>query len=266
MQSRRWVFTDFNNEVIFGGKMKYMCYGVEKCPTTDRIHHQGYVSFESNMRFNGLKKLYPTTHFEVARSSEGECIEYCKKDGDFHEFGERSKQGKRTDLEYVQEQIQAGSSLKDIAQNNFAQFVRYGKGIQAYRNLVAIPRNKMPIVKWYWGPSGCGKTRTAIEESKGDFFIWNGTDQWWDGYDGQKFIIIDDIRKGNMSEAFLLKFCDRYPQKLQIKGGFVENQAETIIFTCNYHWHDIFTERDPIQRRIQITKGEWDKGQWDKSE
>lgn len=55
---------------------------------------------------------------------------------------------------------------------------------------------------------------------------------WLDGYHGQKTIIFDEFY-GWIKYDLLLRICDRYPLQLPIKGGFVQCQATTFVFTSN---------------------------------
>lgn len=67
----------------------YLCYGVEVCPKTDRMHHQGYLYFQDcKTKSSVIKKLKPN-HVEICEGTVEQNITYCSKDGDFHEFGER---------------------------------------------------------------------------------------------------------------------------------------------------------------------------------
>jgi len=50
------------------------------------------------MRFGGWKELFPTAHIEKMKGNFAQNEKYCSKEGKLIEFGERPKQGKRTDL------------------------------------------------------------------------------------------------------------------------------------------------------------------------
>jgi len=52
--------------------------GLEKCPTTSRIHFQGAVQCKNQQRFSALKKVFPKSHLEPAISKEA-LRKYCMK-------------------------------------------------------------------------------------------------------------------------------------------------------------------------------------------
>lgn len=82
-KSTRWQFTAY--EAQFGLFIS-MPPGVaewgwqqEMCPTTNRVHYQGYLRLNSQQRFSWLKRLLPGVHLEIARNWDA-LVQYCKKD------------------------------------------------------------------------------------------------------------------------------------------------------------------------------------------
>lgn len=106
-RAKRWVFT-LNNptpeEVVnlnnLGPQVEYLVFGNE-VGENGTPHLQGYVHFKAAVRFTTAKnKLSPRVHLEVARGSPEEAATYCKKDGNFQEYGVLPEgQGKRRDLD-----------------------------------------------------------------------------------------------------------------------------------------------------------------------
>lgn len=79
---------------------RYIVIGKEICPETKRNHLQGFVYFENPLTYKSVQKRLCnySIHVEQMKGTHEEAIEYCKKDGDFLEEGERPVQGDRGDL------------------------------------------------------------------------------------------------------------------------------------------------------------------------
>jgi len=164
-----------------------------------------------------------------------EASDYCKKDGDYEEFGviSQSNQGKRTDLDEIRESITNGATQLQIADGHFSKWVVYRRSFEAYRDLIVEDgiRVGMRFVV-LWGLPGTGKSRYAYQKFPDLYSCPSGTLQWFDGYSGEDCILVDDYR-GGADETFLLKFLDIYPLRLPVKGGFQRLRAQTIILTSN---------------------------------
>lgn len=50
----------------------------ETCPTTGKLHKQGYVRTHQQQRFAAMKKAFPGVHLEIARDWN-KLLNYCKK-------------------------------------------------------------------------------------------------------------------------------------------------------------------------------------------
>lgn len=85
----------------------YCIYGHEVASTGMR-HLQGYIMFFERKRFSQVKRLIrDQIHIEVTRRVKN-AIEYCKKDGNFEEYGHHPNVGKRSDLEDFKESVKSG--------------------------------------------------------------------------------------------------------------------------------------------------------------
>lgn len=137
-------------------------------------------------------------------------------------------------------------------------FVMYHKGLQAALSLLAKRRTPdiAPKIEIYWGDSGTGKTKKAVTDNPNAYILTkpNGNNCiWFDGYEGQDTIIFDEFY-GWVQYDLLLRILDRYPLKLQVKGGFVECSATKFIFTSNKQWTDWYPnieDKSALERRIK---------------
>lgn len=194
-------------------------------------HLQGYVEFKNQVRFSTLKKRYPKLHIEARRGTPLQASTYCKKEGDYVEIGNINEQGKRNDILSSCELILEKKSMKEVANHNPEVFVKYHKGLIAFKNIQYEDRTAKPQVHWRWGPAGCGKTRYCVEKHP-DHYIKDGT-MWWDSYEQQEAIIIDDF-DGHWPYRDLLRLLDRNKYQGQYKGGYVKINSPYIYITCEF--------------------------------
>lgn len=83
---------------------------------------------------------------------------------------------------------------------------------------------------WYYGSTGTGKTRAASGADP-DAYWKNPAHKWWDGYQGESTIIIDDYRADFCKFSELLRLFDRYPYQVEVKGGTRQFLARKIYVT-----------------------------------
>lgn len=270
--SRNYCFTAYDkDEVSFAlanhqpAEIKYLCYGIEICPTTGKTHYQGYLELKSSIRLTGVKKLFgpnSKTHFEYRKGTADEARNYCMKDGSFYEFGERAKQGERSDLIKLKEKLdEPGITLKQVADDHFTEFLKYTKGIMAYRTISCTQRDWPVNLEIHIGPTNCGKSHYAKTSFPNAYWMMkpNGSSVFFDGYDGQDTIVLDEFY-GWIPWDLLLRMCDRYPLKLQVKGGSTECLVKNVIITSNkdiINWYPNIKEIDPLIRRINLLKDDY---------
>lgn len=254
--------------------IRYTCFQLEIGQTTGRRHCQGYIYLQSARRLGFVKRLIGefgidtiygrqlSPHIERSRGTPQQNREYCSKAdtavvGTYREIGELPRQGARSDLTELAEAIAEGGDIHDIAAQFPTEFIKYSKGIQALKTaLSSKPRSPSvdPTVYWWFGPTGTGKSRLAFETYP-DAYIKMPTNKWWDGYESQTTVILDDYRPTMCPFHELLRLLDRYPMKVEFKGGSTELQATTfVITTCERPellWQGKTTEMiDQLIRRL----------------
>ena len=123
------------------GAVKYIIAGEEKCPETGRQHMQVYFETKGTQREAFVRNLFPGSHIELARESKEVNHKYCTKDGNYMEFGAPMPgQGKRSDLDAVKVDLDAGHTLTKISQNHFRVFVQSISGIVSIQHMRRIIR------------------------------------------------------------------------------------------------------------------------------
>jgi len=153
-QAKHWCFT-YNNynpnaipDTLPDGSV-YLIFGKEVAET-GTPHLQGFISYSKPRRLNQVRAFLPLAHWTVARNLSG-SIEYCKKEGDFTEIGERPSStcpksvGKRTELtafmQSVREGLHDGYKLREAHPNVFA---RYGRFADKYLR-DHLPKPEIPV-------------------------------------------------------------------------------------------------------------------------
>lgn len=258
-QSKYWCYTNYTmefNPIQRFVDTSYNTYGIETCPSTGRQHQQGYVEFKSKVRLSTLKRLYGDgIHWEARKGSALEAAQYCQKDGNFFESGIISKPnpGKRKDLDTIREMVNEGASFPEVLESATSyQACKFAQLYIANKRVAKEP----PKVYWYWGETGSGKTRSAYEQAPNAWF--SGIDlKWFDGYNGEEDVIIDDFRKDFCTFHFLLRLLDRYPLRVNIKGGTTNWVPKRIFITCPLPPRAVYDTREDIEqlmRRITEVK------------
>lgn len=249
-------------------KVLYMIVGKE-VGEQGTPHLQGYLYFKSARSLSSLKKMIPRAHFSLpCKGTHSENIDYCGARGKhlnkpgwqelLIESGESPHQGARTDLEGMVDSCKGGATTVQLIENHTDVYAKYPRFVEICKKTFAKKRdpNNPPHVKCYWGESGSGKTRTAYEEFAGECYKKDPTTgEWWDGYDADENVIIDEADKGYLKLCQLLSLLDRYPVKVNVKGTTVEFVASKIILTANKHpedWYPNCTvqERKGLLRRM----------------
>lgn len=246
----RWCFTlnnytadDINRllELESSGKVSYLVCGKEVGQEGTR-HLQGFCITKRSFRLNGIKALLGSNgvHCERAQGTNQQASEYCKKEGDFFEFGSFPRgPGSRTDLETIGAELVRGDSVTSVAERHPGAYLRLHRGFRALSNLFAPDRNHRTQYVWAYGTTRTGKSSWIHEESQrltGGSVYWcaNASLTWLDGYEQHKGVVLDDYN-GEIPIALLLKFLDRYPLRLPVKGDHVKFNARIVWISSQYH-------------------------------
>lgn len=249
-----WTLNNFTAEEVedikaWGG-VDYTIFG-EEVGDNGTPHLQGYTEFTKQMRLSALKKLNNRIHWEKRQGTQKQAADYCKKDGKITEIGSLKKQGKRTDLEEIADlAINKEIPMVEVANTYPATYIKYSKGIEKIRCLQYTARTEKPKVYWRWGLAGTGKTRYCVENHP-NHYIKDGS-QWWDGYEQQEAIIIDDFC-GKWPFREFLRLLDRYAYQGQTKGGYIQINSPYIYITCEFEPSAFWSgnELAQVMRRLE---------------
>lgn len=225
-------------KALVNDNYRYLVYQIEKGGNSGTEHLQGYIYYENAVVFPKKRGWAARAHIEAAKKGIAANRKYCTKEetrvrGPF-EYGATPAQGNRTDLNEIAERIIDGSvNIHNIEHEYPAEYIQYTRGLQALMRKVAKHRTQAPEVFWLWGLSDAGKSSYAIKKHGRENCYIKDSTRWWDGYEGQEVIIIDDF-DGSWPFRNLLRLLDTYDYQGEIKGEFVKITSPYIYITCEF--------------------------------
>lgn len=257
---RNVVITSWANEIVYeASNASYIIYHREKCPDTGRLHYHIYVELSKRMRLNAIKTMFNdnTIHVESRRGTQKQAIDYvCKDENEYPivEKGTRKKQGERNDIKAATRMIEDGKSMLEVASECPIVYVKYSKGLERYKMLQDASKTKafrQVEVLVYVGAAGVGKTRRVLEENEDYYKLDCANNLWFDGYDGQSCLVIDDFY-GWIKYGHLLNILDGYQLRLEIKGGFTYAKWNRVCITSNKPPNEWYAQgmTPALERRI----------------
>jgi len=230
---------------------------LERGSTTDYLHWQIIIGFIRPIRLAGIKKIFGAIHAELSRSAAADA--YVHKE-------DTAVEGTRFDLgtkPINRKSAKDWESIRDLAKSGNYDQCPADIYVRCYSNLKRIAVDHLKpvaterIIFCFWGDTGTGKSRRAWTEAGLDAYPKIPSTKFWDGYQGQENVIIDEFC-GEVGLSHILRWCDRYPVVIEVKGSAMCFTAKRIWFTSNIDPRDWYPDAKPTQvlallRRMQIT-------------
>lgn len=240
-------------------------YGIigKECGQSGTKHIQGYGYWKNKKCFGSLQKFFGNAHIEQAQGNPKQNKTYCSKENNYEEFGEIPSQGSRNDIAEFRDSILSGMTEEELIMEYPIMMAKYDRFYQRCRNIVLKKEaQKMnPVdVTVITGETGIGKTHMVYAENdindiyKAEVGDGSSGSIFWDNYNGESVILIDDFHN-NFKLDYMLRLLDKYPMKLNIKGGYTWKCAKKIYITSNINVDDWYRycpveHRKALRRRI----------------
>lgn len=229
---------------------------LEKGGQDNYLHWQIVCGFNKKIRQQGVRNLFGPFHCELTRSEYAE--KYCFKE-DTAVIGTRFELGTKV-LNRNSKEFWA--EVKEKAKTGQIDEIDDGVYIQYYSTLKRIAKDNMPkpddladvCGEWWYGPPGVGKSR-KVRELYPDAY-YKMANKWWDGYQGQETVILDDVDPGH--KDFMRRnmkiWTDRYSFIAEAKGGAMHIRPKKFVVTSNYKIDEVFdgVDSDAIKRRCKV--------------
>jgi hypothetical protein len=273
--SRKWVFT-INNyteadcERIRDWAALDECLGIsaglEVGGKSGTAHIQGYL-----IAGKATRKTYFYTKFrgdksckfwmDVPRGDWEQNAKYTTKDENVlvWKVPPESEAGRRMDLEDFHEALKRKPEMTsvELAESGhlgcLAKYPRLRNELRTAYLKEQTREFRRVEVHVRFGAAGSGKTREPYEEGAYIFDDYEGG--WWDGYDGESVVLLDDFY-GGIKWSFFLRLLDGYQVRLKIKGGFTWAKWTKIYITSNKPPSEWYARGCPpeLERRITSVK------------
>lgn len=196
-------------------------------------HWQICCAFGRAVRLAMVKsKFCNSAHCEPTRSdAAGDYVwkEATRIDGTQFELGFKPvKANSKVDWERVWEAAKSGR-IDDVPAN---VRLRHYHALRTIRSDFARPTPMERSVCVLWGRTGTGKSRRAWDEAGLDAYPKDPRTKFWDGYQSQTNVVLDEFR-GAIDIAHLLRWLDRYPVIVEVKGSAMPLCATKFWITSN---------------------------------
>lgn len=242
----------------------YICGQLE---LGSNLHWQLMVYSKTKRTIVGLRKVFALGHIEGARNKE-ELFEYCRKIDDttiadtWFSLGKKPFNPSDTvDWDVVRQHAMDGKFLEIPS----SVFTRYTNNILKINSLFGPkPPRRMDIeCWWFYGKAGTGKSTRAVSEAEAsglEVYVKEGSHWWWDGYQGEGAVIIDELGP-SITCDLLKRWCDWVPCRVKIHGGMIPLHAVKFWVTSNYTldemrilWNCNDESYNAIKRRFKFVR------------
>lgn len=260
---RDWMVTSWQPVLELRKKyVRYVRAQREVSPKTKRLHWQGFLVLSKPMDLEVVKRKVLRDlkcHIERRMKSVKQCLEYCSKErtavGKPLEWGTPPQQGKDADLLCVKEMAEKKIPRLQILNAYPATVMKHHRALEWVIGLTQTKRKRMTSLIWIHGPAGSGKTETAWALAGTEAYDKNPGNRWWDGYEQQKRVVIDNLDSGCIPYWYLNRLCDKTPFRVEIKCGTVEFDSKRVYVTSVSHPKDVYPNAwhtGELERRVSL--------------
>ena len=278
-QGKRWCFTInhptsadsfWENEAFLRANFQYIVLQ-DEIGEQGTPHIQGFAILKTKKRGTWLQTHCTRRgHYEIARGTNQQAADYCKKDDTHQPDSLRFEWGQlpeRAAAPKHQERLQEAMEEVEILKAGYKRPAEVGAStllmpgyIQAYKLLTQTAmgpwRPDLKIITII-GPPGCGKSYSLFKHfpNAGRACYGNGG-LWWSNPTAD-VLLIEEFN-GQIQLQKLLQLLDPYPQQIEFKGGMAPVCAHVIAITSNvtpdkwYRVSDFDTADDSGKRSLSI--------------
>lgn len=228
-------------------------------------HIQGAIILHERKRCTWLQQnVNPRAHFGKFKGTPEDNRVYCSKEGKvLFEVGvcphTNNKRSRAEACQTVTSHLRTDSPARMIAE--FAEedpehWMMYGDRMLRNHAIVDAPPLRVGVkAYWFVGPPGVGKSRLADNIFEGhDVYFKQSRGKWWNGYIGQRRVVINEIAKDSVDIVHMLNWLSEDRVQVETKGGMYPFKAREFIITSNYEPKEVFSESNEISFEALLTR------------
>jgi len=229
--------------------------------TSGFLHWQIIVAFKKKTSLAQCRIVFGPVHAELTKS--GAASEYVWKEDTRVDVSTQFEMGSKP---FQRNERVEWESVWTAAQSGNLDAIPANVRVVNYRTIRAIGSDYSRCVGMerecfvFWGKTGTGKSRRAWDEAGMDAYCKDPRTKFWDGYQVQENVVIDEFR-GGIDISHLLRWLDRYPVRVEIKGSSRPLLVRRIWITSNIgpsDWYPLVDAEtlNALMRRLVITEFE----------
>lgn len=213
--------------------------GVAVCVSLKGLYHAHIAAYGNTTTLKKVSDIFYQAHVEPQMGGKEALQKYLLKEGEYAEKGEQvlcskgmenveDAQGKRNDLEEIEELLLSGATPDEIFELSF-RYRKYEKMVKAAylaKRIKETPLLKKMWNEYHWGRAGTGKTYTYYKLCEqytpeevylcNDYANSSGSGGGFDFYTNNpaRIIVLDEFR-GNIPYNQFLSLLDVYSRNQQ---------------------------------------------------
>lgn len=218
------------------------------------FHYQFVLWYRENIRASHFKNV-PMWCKGIPATAVEDSINYCTKketrESDMLTYGEKPTSAKiKLDYEKVLQLIKEGR-LEEIPPE---LLIKYWGNIQKIFGSFSLPlQTSSTRGLWVYGESGAGKSHYA-RSTFSPLYI-KAQNKWFDGYMGQKYILLDDFDKSGKCLGHHLKiWADKWACFGEVKGAQAGLLHSLFIITSQYTIDQIWPVEEDKELNVAIKR------------
>ena len=274
-----WIMTNIFEKIRKMTGLNFTVLGIEVCPETHRVHCHALLYFDTDKRFNTLKKELPG-QWQWLESNRGTSVSQAILN--WYNYVIKSRTKKNTGREIQRWEREPGTIDKMMTRStkrtfteqfadNYDQIMardwqnverdflfqhanKIGNFLKMFPQPgIAAKHDKLVFV---WGPTRVGKSSLFKRWIPSRLYYQKTpSNRWFDGYDRQPIVIIDEVKPRNFQADGMdwNDWGDRYSITAEVKHGTCNLCNEWLIVISNYSLRELCTRGNRFDNTLYQT-------------